>query len=595
MKRLSLALLSVTLAFGLWGQGLLTPFSGASSLESTITGGLSLNEIDSSFTVQNGFGSVGNPFFLAGVIGNPALRMNFDSMASYEMGYYQSGNLPISGFGNFSFTNRTQPIPANSSAVPTGATTVGVTSGTTTTNYTWYTTLTDSTYSLPSALNGYNIIAQGFFKISGITTGLVVQSIPNWSQTDTGLASVYYVDQISKRYYNTAAVGVAPATALNDTLETITKNINAGALPGAGASGVYNTWSTLYFGVPFAMKTGDLEHAAQLSLSFYGSDRSGNYSVTQSAYASTSYAIPGTITDEVLAVESKTSQTQIGLTYRLAMPALLTPLGGKFYAGISVIDAISGQTYTYDDITKPYTTGGAINTKTAAAGGTHDSQVDTYGTSNYLKFVAMAGHGIEIAPLPDTKIALLPTLSLAYANDGNNAYATSQGILTQRVSYTETLNSSFVNDGTTPYNKTTVAKSGSPAKTDTFQIDVQLPTSFKVKPNGWPIGFMAGATGTMDFKWNIATTSAQTTTTTLVNYTGTTVNSTTVTTTTAVPTSSSTLVTTLGETHSFGLFMPFQGGMHADFVLSNTTSIISNVSNLFDLDNMTLQLYVPLK
>lgn len=587
MKRLVTALALSALVLGAWGQGLLLGFDGASSLESQITGGLSLNEIDSSFTFQSDFGSVGNPFIFGGVVGNPGLLTNSGSTTIYRLGYFQSGSLPYSGFGAFSVGNRTNAIPGKSSSVPSGVNTVNVVSGATTTTYTWYTNSTDSTYSLPSALNSYYAYGQGFLKVAGITTGLVVESNPSWSATDTAAASGYYLDQVRRRYYNSAGAGVAPTTVLNDTLETVTKNINTAGLPGAGGNGVYSTSSNLYFGIPFAMKTGDLEHTAELSLDFIGTDRSGDYSVTQSAYASTTYGIPANITDETLTLESKTSQVQIGAAYRLALPPLLKALGGKFYAGLSVLDAISGQTYTFDDITKPYTTGGTANTKTAAAGGTHVSRVDTYAASNYINIVAMAAHGIELAPLEDTAIALLPTFSISYANDGNNAFATPAGVLTERVAYTETLNSSFVNDGTTAYTKTTTSYTGSSAKRDTFKVDLQLPSSFKTKPSGWPIGFLAGATGSLDFSWRTDTTGAQTTTTKTENLTGSTVNSTTTSTTSATPTMSSVFTGTFSEAHSFGIFMPFQGGMRADLRL--------NGSNLLILDNLTLQLYVPLK
>jgi len=47
------------------------------------------------------------------------------------------------------------------------------------------------------------------------------------------------------------------------------------------------------------------------------------------------------------------------------------------------------------------------------------------------------------------------------------------------------------------------------------------------------------------------------------------------------------LNTSFGETHSFGIFFPFQNGMRADLTLNGT--------NLLVLDSLTLQLYAPLK
>ena len=176
-----------------------------------------------------------------------------------------------------------------------------------------------------------------------------------------------------------------------------------------------------------------------------------------------------------------------------------------------------------------------------------------------------------------------------FSMDPNSAVATpaNGAIASTTVSYTQNLNTSFVYDGVTAYNKTTVTTTGSAPETDTLGFTLALPTAFRVQPTGWPFGFMAGATPQASFSWKKTTTSGQKVTTQVDNITGSTVNTTTITFTQAVATSSVALSTSFGEAHFLGIFFPFQNGMRADLRL--------NGNNLLAFDTLTLQFYAPLK
>jgi len=250
MKRILLVLALMAVVGMAWGQQIPFPsFVGLSSLESLVMQGLYFDEIDSSFQVDHGFGSVSNPFLVAGVLGNPLLAANNGALTTLDLGYYQNGGFPYSGLLTATATNRANPIP-NTSSVPSLNNTVNVVSGITTTSYLWSTTVTNTTFSLPSAINAFNGTAQGLFQIAGITTGLSATYNPNWTTTDTAAAAGYYADQLVTHNYNTAAAGVIPVQTLDYTVETKTQNINSAVLPAPGASGVYATTSNLAFAIP---------------------------------------------------------------------------------------------------------------------------------------------------------------------------------------------------------------------------------------------------------------------------------------------------------------------------------------------------------
>lgn len=581
MKRLIVSIFAVAAFTGAsWGQMQFPSSEIVFSLENLSTAGLSSNEIDKSFTAGDGFGSVGNPFLLAGVLGNPGLLTNFGSGSSFDLGYYKNGALPYSAYGSFSAANFVIAINNDSSVESTAS--KPVTSGITVTNTNWVTQVVDTKYALPSALSTLSGTFQGLFSISGITTGLVFALAPDWSSTNGD--SAFYATTTTTHNYDTAAATptIAAVQALDYTTTVTAKNINTAALPGTGASGPDSIISDYRFTAPFFMKTGSLEHFAYLSLRLQGTDSSGSYSTLTTASANNSLA---GITDQTIDITSAINKTGIDAAYSLSMPGFFgAAAGNEFSAGIEVADTITNGKYSYDNVSKVYTTP-AANTKTGASG-TEISRVDTFSAVNYLKLAAMAQHSVNFMNTQDAFFSIAPQFIASYYMDPNKAVTTAIGApLSQSVTFTHNLNASFADSGAAYTRNTTVYTGKAPSRSQ-LGLGLNLPTAFKYKPEGWFFGFFTGATPWVSFAWTTNTTTAQTSVLTADTITAGAVTATTITTTVSSPTSTTAFATTFGEDHRFGIYVPFQGGVRADILLNG---------NLLALESFTMQLYVPLK
>jgi len=530
------------------------------------------NEIDQSFSANVDFGAVANPFALAGVIGNYNELMNTSgTLAKFSAGYYQNGALPFSlyvsgsgsGLSNYSGTGFSHA----------GLTTVSVTSGSTTTSYDWYSLDTSTSYSLPSGISSLDATFQGLFKISGITTGLNFNINPNNSSTAGD--QTYYTTTTSTHYYNTAAAASVPNRATDYVNTVVRKNLTAD--PGVWGSGQNTTTSSTQFYIPVALKTGNLEHSAYAGVKLYGSDSSASLSNTTTSATQT---VLGTITDTSVDITNTSNTTTIDVGYTLSMPGFVGAANGnKFSAGLAVSDAIGSAAYSYTSTSKLYTAG-AVNTKTAAGGGTTVGSA-TYSSVNAPTVTVMALHSFKFAP-ESASLVIQPQVVAQYKYTPNGGSA----IAASATEYTQTLNASFAYDGSA-YTKTTYTTTGTPSSVGVLDIGINLPTAFKFKPAAWPFGVLAGSDLYSEFKTTTTTTSGETQTTTDQNYTGTTLTSTTVSSTTNTATTQVTFAPSFGEKHYFGIFIPLGGDIRADISL--------NGSNLLVFDSLSVQLYVPLK
>lgn len=575
--RKSLIFIALTLVLALAAGAQAFPtYPGQASLESGITAGLFTNNIDSSFNPSSAFGAADAPFIFAGLSGNPLILSNSGTSGTFAGGYYQDGELPFSAYGSFSATTLATAL-ANDSTANSYSANVPVTTGTppVTTNYKWVTDKTTMTYSQPSALATLNLTLQGLLKIAGITTGLYFNQTGNWSATNGD--SAFYANAVTETYYNSATAGVAPVATLDYTTTTVTSNIDATALPalwGNGANTI-STQSTAF--VPFALATGKIKHFGYANLVLAKNDSSGSYSVTETAHFNTA----PNINDEILTVNYATSMTTLGALYGATLPGFfLKDKGAEFSAGLALSDRITAQNYSYSDKVMPY----SINTtKVAQAGGTLTSGSTTIKNANYLDLSAFAAHSIPLVSNEAVKFILKPTAVIQYTSDNNTAGG---GILESSESYTQNLNASFEYDSSA-YTKTKVAQTGAPASQSKLGLGATLPMAFEIKPTGWPFGFFMGTTPTLTLLWTKTTSSGATTTTTTENWNSGAIVSSTVTATYSSATSSTKLSPSLGETHSLGIFVPLGNDLRLDVDL--------NGSNLLVFDNLTFQVYVPLK
>lgn len=563
MKRIASLVAVMALAALAAGAQDFPALPGASSLESSVTQGLMLNAIDSSFSVQNDFGSIGTPFLLAGLSGNPQALDNVDSTSTYfQAGYYQPGKLPFSTFLSITGTSNGALSNAYTDAVYTAANVK--------------TSETSYTFHQPSALGTLGVNAAGFLQISGITTGLLAYSNENWSATAGD--SAFYRNATTTYYSGTS----------NDYTATVnTTNVNAAALPVQGASGANTVTATNTFYIPFALKTGDIQHFGYARLNLYHSDSSAAYSDSESLHQVT--AGLATSDQETLSIDSSISQTTISLLYGASLPGfIMKDKGSKFSAGLCVTDAITGQEYAYDDTTRRYDLSTVGSKTPTATGSTRSLTSGSYDAANYIGFNVYADHSLPYAPAAGMQFIVRPRVSALVSFDRNGSYATpgNGGIATGTVSYTNQPLDANGNYDNSTYVKTTTTISGNAPLVTKVGFGFALPMGFEWKPEKLPFGFYAGSTAKMSFAWATTTNYARTTTQVVSTYTGA-ANVDVTTYSVSAASSSTTLTPAFSEVHSLGLFVPFADNIRLDISL--------NGNNILDFDNFTCQVVIPLK
>lgn len=535
---------------------------GIDSLESAVTQGLMLNAIDSSFNVQNEFGSVATPFLFAGLSGNPQELLNVGGPSTYfEAGYYQPEKIPFSAF--LSMTGTSNGALSNAY---TDATYSAANVKTSETGYTFH---------QPSALGTLGIYASGILQISGVTGGLVISSNEDWSATAGD--SAFYRSATTTTYSGTS----------NDYTSTVdTTNINALALPAPGANGANAVTATNNFFIPFSLKTGDIQHFGYARLRLYRSDSSASYSDGESLHQVSAGSAASD--QEAISIDSSISQTTISLLYGAVLPGFfMKDKGAKFSAGLCVTDAITGQEYAYDDTIRRYNLS-TVGSKTAIAGGARTVASTSYDAANYIGFNVYADHSLPFAPAGGMQFIIKPRVSALVSFDRNGSYATSAngGISTGTESYANQPLDANGNYDNSSYVKTTTSISGAAPLVTRVGFGLSLPMGFEWKPEKLPFGFYAGSSAQMSFAWATTANYERTTKQVVSTYTGAVaVDVTTYAVSNA--SSSTTLTPTFSEAHSLGLFVPFADNIRLDISLNGNT--------ILDFDNFTCQVIIPLK
>jgi hypothetical protein len=582
MKRAFFFLLVIALASPAFAQFVPT------SMENGMTMGLFKNEIDLEFQADPDFGQFEKSFLFAG-LGNPISGLPFFNeldafdtsfTAPLSVGYYMAGQIPISFYSSAYFTALAQrsifgPTTINSTTPEI------VPSGTTFTVHNWVSQSDLTTSTDPIRARTWQADLQSLMKLGPAIVGLYLSMDANNSAADVVGADAFFASTTSTFNQNTAAPNTVPVVALDYTITESIKNVNPAALPAAGASGLYQFQDTFRVGVPFAMRTGNLEHRAVLDMTFGSSDRPAAYSLSEIAHVYNAGAASND--DETLSITSRTTTANIAASYGLTIPA--GAAGNEWQAGVSLGIEINGQEYAYDDLVRPYNLS-ALNTKTGLAGGSHsvlgqtfDAGIDFSGTLSGARVFAME-------PATGMAFRFAPTFSLGIATVGNAASLAGTATLRTQTEYVEPLDANGVLDATVAYNTTTTTITGNPAQTFSFTIGAGLPMGITIMPAGWKFGFVLGAYPMAAVVSATTTSSRETTTITIVNTTGTTVNQTDINTAINGTSTSVTDMTYLfDETHFIGITIPFGGGVRFDARLNGS---------LLNFENFTIQGFIPL-
>lgn len=578
MKRVTIFLLLVALAGPAFAQFV------PGSIENGLTIGLFENEIDQAFQANPDFGLFAKDFLFAG-LGNPMSGVfSFNDPDAWDegftpplrLGYYMAGSLPISFYSSVDFTalavggRQILGTTTNNTYL-----TEPVVVPPTTTNYEWLqrSDVLESIDVIRAAT--WQADLQAMTKLGPAIFGLYLFAGADNSDADLAAADDFFLNYTNTFNDLTSLPGVIPVVGLDYTVSGTVENVDPAALPAPLASGEYTFDDTFRVGVPFAMRTGNLEHRAYLDLTVASSDSSAAYSVVESAHALN--AGPASVDDQTLTVTSKTTNTDIVAAYGLSIPA--GAAGNEWQASLSVNVGLNGQAYAYDDLVRPYDLS-VLATKTGLVGGTHTVVTATYAAG--FDFGATLGGARVFAFEPAKGIAFrfAPSLSLGFDLIGGAAR------ITGGTGYTAPLDAAGAVDAAVAYNTTTTAVTGDPAKSSMISFGASLPMGLTLKPVDWKFGFILGATPAASVTSTTSTSSGETVTTTTQNTTGATINSTNIGSTINVPNSTSTIDYAFSEDHYIGITVPFDGGVRFDARLNGS---------LLNFESFTIQAFIPLK
>ena len=555
------------------------------SLENGLTAGMFENEVDYAFGACPEFGGFAKDFIFAGLANPmagfaPYLEFTaFDTTFSSPLmfGYYSPKLLPVpfSGFATVNFNqldNRDIPVDKT---VPTYST-KPVISGTTTTDVPWISSSATTGFTDVFVTDFWTTQFQGLTRIGPAVVGLQFFMNKDNQAGDVTGAEAFFSETTTTVYDDTAGAGVNPNPLLDYTRTETTRNIDPlGPLPVAGAAGLYAFTTDIRFGVPFAMKTGALDHRAALGLAFESTDASAEYADVESAH--TYNAGGAAVNEDALTVVSTPGTSRLTLDYELRLPAG-SSAGNEWRAGASLGLDVNSDKYSYDHVDRNYNLS-VLAAKTGIAGGTHERSISTYSSTLDFDLNLLGSRMFEFAIGSGITYRFAPTLGLGVATTSNGE----QALETGRVSYTQVLDASGVYNGAA-YARTTIAVTGSPASTQSLGLGLALPMGLKVKPTGWPFSLMFGAEPSMNLTMTRSTTAGTTSTATVDTVTGGTVTATTITPTISTPVTTTENRYRFSEEHYIGLSFAFGSGVRLDAAL---------IGSLLDINTFVIQAVIP--
>ncbi len=480
-------------------------------------------------------------------------------------GYFNPGKNPLSLYAELQATGAGAE-PATSTTNVNAAKVAG------STTYTWVTGSSVSNNNVRPFLST-NDAVQG---LVGLSSSMATGAALGFTMTDNATAAANYTLK-QTAYYDTAGAGVAPSPAVDYTLTTTASN--------AGGTNY-----SLALSVPFLFKAGNTSHFANVQV-LYGAVDNGT-SVTQTETAKqTAGAV--TYTNQANKLVSNAGIFAVLGSYAMMLPPIFSKgANDKFIADVDFNVTFAGQQYNDTVNQATYTNPGGGGAPAASAGLTSTTVTDTYSPGIGWKLGAGAIHSFYFAPASGIQLGVVPSVYADYSMSVLDA-----GLTGETSSVLTDVNNNGVQDAGDTILHTTIAwtnANGSngvgtaASSTGTLEVFASLPVAIVIKPAGWIFGFTLGTAPTLLFQNASTYTYSMTESTT--TYTETVGGaSTTPATVQTAPTDPSTSVTnawTFTAQHALSLNFDF-GGVTMDVIL--------NLLNLFQFDNLKIQVNAPLK
>lgn len=581
MRRCLLFIGAGLLVFTTWVSAQST---GLTSLQSDFSYKVFTNELDGALSVLEtgsgpGFSQLNHTYYFGGIgnlekqptIGAPAVPLWF--------GYFSNSLLPMP-MSAFLALNNSGGVAGTNTTTPSGGTTVGVTSGTTTTNYTWYNTKTEVKQKA-TPFTTLNDQAQFLTRIAGINLGLYT----NVNLNNNSTPGTNYT-QVVSTYYNTAAGGTKPTTALSKTTTSVFEALNLN--------------NTIDVQIPAFMKTGNLGNFGLLGVSYNGVNTSTNATVTGTVPKDPAAGYPGSYTNTTVnGITQHNNTTAVNLQYTAYLPAFVVKnKDDSFFAGINGTYNIHGQKYVSENITQ------IENYASAGASPTNGTRTDvapevtrSYKGALDFNVNANAGQSFYFDLGSEARLGLIPQVNVGFSMTQNG------NPLTKQVSVTHVDvngDGSFSSNGdtstttTTTYANTAGTPGTSLITTSKLSTSLSVPVAIKFQPKGWWIDFIIGADPVLTYAYNSATTATayQSSTQTVNATVGGTSTTTTVNTTPLSNPSTTTNTSTWTGTlnHNFGVQVNINDNVKFDVDVAGAIA-----GGIWDFRDLTVQGIVALK
>ena len=300
-------------------------------------------------------------------------------------------------------------------------------------------------------------------------------------------------------YYNAAAAGVEPNIQTDFTATTV--------------SSTNDSSTTMTISAPFFLPTKGADHFAQISAALSSTNQPATQTVTYSVPMDTGThgtaqttmgVIAGAGTDSDMTVTDKSSSQNISGQYRISRNGFLGDHAENvFYLGLNIGTVTNTAKYESSTTTNDYTIVPGVSTKTQATASQTTAAV-VYKGSTGLNAGLNAGHSMYFDFGP-ASFGLIPSISVSYSSSQTGANSVTSWTQIQRTDgdadgvYTTAADSIVTTtrtySNTTSINTATGALGATPDKVanTTITANIAAPLSLRVKPEGWPFGFIIGA------------------------------------------------------------------------------------------------------
>jgi hypothetical protein len=559
------------------------------SVQRNATLGVFTTELDAAFTAYQtsagpSFSDLKSPFVFGGLdnlYGGKAVSTNpgGSTATPFYAGVYMPGSVPWSVYSYLNHTGVAGEA-AHSIVYAPASYTVG------TDTYNWMQQQTELTNQARPFLGINNDYAQALVGFGQITTGLGVKlNIQDLATPATNSTSV-----LTRNYNSTPAA--APAPLLDYTITTTQTN--------AGGS-----TADLAFSIPLFFKTNMISHYGLVGFEVFGADGSSSLVTTQTNPKDPAGGVT-TYTDFNNSTINKGSTYQVPLAYALFLPALVKGNDkNQFIVGVDGFVNIAAGQYALVNTSQlwNYPGAGGASTKGVA---TYTDDNRTYNPGISMKVGAGATHSLYFEPASGVHYGIVPSVYMDYAHLVNGAELKS---ITTVVKTDANNNGVFTDNGDSSVTTTTtyvnaLTDAAGIATTDQFEFVFSMPMVLKLTPPGAIFGFTLSTTPQAYYQFlgnsTLSRQKSDSVTTAVVGAAPTT------TTTVFAPTNPSSTVShnwTFQAVHTLGINFLFFEKVKLDVNVNFVTVAGSNggaglapayTSNLFDINNLTIQATVPL-